>query len=196
MAARVGMATLIIELRSRCDAGTADYSSGGQTFWTDDQLQTILDSHRADVKRERLLMSADQIGGSAIYQDYYWGHEWVEEMGSGTAIWRVDDSSGSAVGTTLYTPEYRAKHLRFAANTLGTAYYLTYRVFDLDRAAADVWEQKAASVAMRFDVKTDNHDLKRSQLVQQYRDMAAQFRRRAGARVSMRLRDDSPGEEW
>ncbi len=194
MTARTGMDNLINKLRARSDAGTADYVSGGITFWTDDQLQEILDENRSDVIREPLELHPEQIGGSAVYFSYSWSRRWAEEAASGTAIWRVDDSAGSLIGTASYTPEYGAQTLRFTANTGGSAYFLTYRAFDMDRAAADVWEQKAASVATRFDIKTDNHDLKRSQLAQQYRDMAAQFRRRAGAKVSQRVRDDMPVE--
>lgn len=187
MAARSTMAPLITELRRRVDeSGTAD--------WSDDQLQDVLDRNRDDVRREGLRGESEYSGGSVVYFDYYWHcGPWVEHADGGT-VWRLEDSAGSAIGTALYTPEYGAKHLRFAANTGGSAYFLTYRAFDLDRAAADVWDDKAASVASRFDIKTDNHDLKRSQLAAQYRAMAADYRRRAGPRVSTRLRDDMPVE--
>lgn len=194
MAARDGMASLIIELRTRCDAGTADYQVAGSDFWTDDQLQSVLDRNRRDVKRETLMLAPELSGGSAIYHDYQWCREWVEEAASGTAIWRVEDSQGSLIGTASYTPEYGARSLRFASNTGGTAYFLTYRSYDLDRAAAEVWERKAGHVASRFDIKTDNHDLKRSQLVEQYRAMAVEFRRRAPAKIATRVRDDMPVE--
>ncbi len=182
--ARSGMTTLIDELRRRCDAGTADY--------TDDDLQAVLDGYRRVSVRRLLLAVPTQSGGSAVYNDYYWdAGDWVEGAESGTAVWRVDDSAGSVVGTAAYTVESRAGHLRFTADTLGTAYYLTSRAYDMDRAAADLWDAKAAAVASRFDVSTDNHDLKRSQLVQHYRDMAASYRRRAPAQTSERLRDDA-----
>lgn len=202
MAARSGMTTLLNELRTRGDAGTADYVAGGLTFWTDDQLQAILDRNRADIRRERLWVEAEPSGGSAVYLDYRFSQAWPEEAASGTAVWRVEDSGGSTVGTALYTVEYGARSLRFSADTGGTAYYLSYRTFDLDRSAAEVWEAKAASVAARFDLKTDNHELKRSQLYQQYRSMALTFRRQAGAQSATRVRadvDDGGGprrESW
>lgn len=191
---RSGMTNLLLELRARCDAGTADYASGGVTHWTDDQLQQVLDRHRVDVPRELMVRAPEYTGGSAVYFNYGWRCAWAEEAASGTTIWRVEDSAGSIAGTALYTPEYAAQTLRFGANTGGVAYYLTYRTYDLDRAAADVWEQKAANVAGRFDIKTDNHDLKRSQLRQSYLDMAASFRRRAGAKASTWVRGDLSGE--
>ncbi len=180
---RTGMTPLIDELRRRCDAGTADYP--------DDALQTVLDGYRHVHVRRPLLSVPTQLGGSAITNDYYWSSPgWVEGLESGSAVWRIEDSAGSVVGTASYTVESRAGHLRFADNTGGSAYYLTFRAYDLDRAAADIWETKAATVADRFDVSTDNHDLKRSQIVQHYREMAASYRRRAPAATAERVRDD------
>ena len=192
MAARAGMTPLIDELRRRCDAGTASDVIAGQTHWSDDDLQAILDGQRRDYARRPLLaIPAQQTGGSLSYQDYYWlVGTWVEGAESGTAVWRIEDSAGSIVGTAAYAVNSRAGHIRFTADTGGTVYYLTYRGYDLDRAAADVWEAKAAGVAARFDAATDNHDLKRGQLAQHYRDMAATYRRRAGVRAHARTRED------
>ena len=181
--ARPGMTALIDELRRRCDAGTADFS--------DDALQAVLDGYRRVSVRRPLLVVPTLSGGSAVYNDYYWyAGYWVEGPESGATAWRVEDSAGSVVGTALYAVESRAGHLRFADDTRGAAYTLTSRAYDLDRAAAAVWDAKAAAVADRFDVSTDNHDLKRSQLMQHYRDMAAGYRRRAPAAASERLRSD------
>ncbi len=180
---RSGMTVLIDELRRRCDAGTADYS--------DDALQTVLDGYRSVHIRRPLLAIPAQSDGSAVYNDYYWSSPgWVEAPESGSAVWRVEDSAGSVVGTAAYTVESRAGHLRFSASTGGSAYALTFRAYDMDRAAADVWDSRAAAVADRFDVSTDNHDLKRSQLVHHYREMAASYRRRAPALTSERIRED------
>lgn len=190
MTARASMANLILELRQRCEAGTAEYQLGSQTYWSDDHLQAVLDRQREDLKRVSLVMSPDYSGGSALYYDYYWPRgDYVEDVDGGTA-WRIEDSTGSAIGTADYTVNVAARHIRFGSDQQGQARYLTYRVYDLDRAEADVWDKKAANVASRFDVKTDNHDLKRSQLEAHYRTKAADARRRAPARSRTRVRDD------
>lgn len=188
---RDGMSNAVQELRRRCDAGTAEFMAGTVTYYSDDHLLATLDRHRSDLRRQHLRMEPTYSGGQVVYQDYYWERgDWIEEAASGAAAWVVEDSAGSAVGTAGYSVNYSAKHLRFSADTTGIAYLLSYRTYDLDRAAAEVWEDKAAHVADRFDVKTDNHDLKRSQLRQSYLAMAANFRRRAPVRSRERTRGD------
>lgn len=192
MALRDGMTDLVARLRSLCDAGTADYTIGATTYWTDDHLQDALDGQRADIRREPLMVSPEVVAGNTTeYHDYLWrGGGDVETVESGSAAWLVMDGAGSAYGTADYTPSYRAQRLRFSSDTEGKALYLSYRAYDLERAAADVWEQKAAHVSSRFDIKTDNHTLSRSQLRRGYLDMAALHRKRAPARSIRRVRDD------
>lgn len=50
--------------------------------------------------------------------------------------------------------------------------------FDLNAAAASVFEVKAAFVANRYDTTTDGQDLSRSQLMAQFRSMASMYRMR------------------
>lgn len=57
--------------------------------------------------------------------------------------------------------------------------------WDLNRAAADVWDEKAAAVASAFDFAADGGDYKRSQLYAQYAQSARRYRakRQTGALV-------------
>lgn len=48
--------------------------------------------------------------------------------------------------------------------------------YDLNRAAADIWTEKAAAVSVNFDFAADGGDYKRSQAYAQMMRMAAQFR--------------------
>jgi len=57
---------------------------------------------------------------------------------------------------------------------------LDNRSGDLNAAASDIWDEKAAEVAGSFDFDADGGDYKRSQLVAQYRGEAAKYRSRAG----------------
>lgn len=190
MAARASMATPIADLRQRCEAGTADYTLAGVTFWTDEQLQVRLDAYRTDIYRQPLTVQPVFSGGSALYYDYYWQKGVVVEGVDGGTAWRVENSAGSAVGTANYEVNAGAKHIRFTADQAATAYYLTYRVFDMDRAEADVWDRKAAHFAASYDVATDNTDLKRSQLIAHCRGMAEAARKRAPARARIAVRGD------
>lgn len=173
MVARTGMSELITSLRGMCDAGTADYTVASGTYWTDDQLQEVLDRYRMTVNNEGLMMYPE---GTYYYEyRFAWGDV---ERGS---EFKIFDSAGSQIGTALYSVNYPAQTVTFASNTLGSAFYARYRTFDINASAADVWDIKSGHVASRFDIETDNHNLKRSQLSAQYARMAMQFRiRRRG----------------
>ena len=175
MAARAGMGSVISDLRLMTDAGTAEHSVDGVTYYDDDQIQRILDEYRRDIYREPMQMAEDWQAGSAQYRNYYWSQGAVEQTTGGTAIWYITDGQGSVIGSANYSVDYDAQQVVFSANTLGSVRYLTYRSYDLNRAAARVWKDKAAHVADRFDVKTDNHDLKRSQLGMKYMQNAQAY---------------------
>lgn len=194
MAARDGMTTVIETLRSWTEAGSADYSIAGVTYWNDEQLQAVLDRCRTDARRTPLQLVSDvNEANVSIYQDYYFdGGHWEEATG-GTAVWVVEDSLGANVGTASYAVNYQAGHIRFTSDTGGSAYYLSGRSYDLHRAAAEVWRRKAAHVAGRVDWKSDNHDIKASQLQKQYLAMAVSYEKQAPARfVKMHRADINP----
>jgi hypothetical protein len=154
------------------------------------QLQAVLDRRRMDVYRERMTPMEEYSNGTALYHNYYFCESDVERQESGTAAWRVENSAGSVIGTANYTANYDSKHIRFTADQAGSAYWISYRAFDIERAAADVWEQKASNVAARFDIKTDNHDLKRSQLRASYLQMAQLHKKRAKPQSTRMTRED------
>lgn len=190
MAVRDGMANLIQRLREDCDAGTADFTVAGGTYWTGEQLQRQLDLQRTDVYREAIAPTETFVNNESQYFDYYWRFGNVEEAASGSAAWRLEDANGSALGTGQYSIDYDAKHIIFPSTTDGSTYYLTYRTFNVNLAAAEVWEKKAANVSSKFDVSTDNHSLKRSQLRAAYLENARQLRKKAGGRSRQMMRSD------
>ena len=49
MTVRDTMAELIADLRALTDAGTSDYTVGGVSYWSDQQLQDALDGRRQGV---------------------------------------------------------------------------------------------------------------------------------------------------
>src|SRR5690606_26605129 len=132
-------------------------------------------------------------GGTAVYYDYYAPQGYWEEATGGTAVWQVQDSTGTDPGTANYTVNYESGHIRFTADTGGASYYLTARRYDVHRAAAEVWRRKAANVANRADWSSDNHSVKASQVRQSYLQMASYYEKQAPARVVRLFRGDLNG---
>jgi hypothetical protein len=189
--ARAGMSDLITQLRALTVAGTADYSVGITTYWSDDQLQTVLDQHRTDFSGLPLSLVPRVTNGIMSYYDYYIpDHEFIEGTASGMAAFTLADSAGGTVAFSAYTLNLDARHLLFSSDTLGTVYYLRGRAYDLYRAASAVWERKAADVWDAFDLKTDNHDMTRSQKYDHALKMAKQMRARGGWKSGAMVRSD------
>lgn len=191
MAARAGMADLILEVRRMANAGTADFTTGwGESLFSDDHLQAALDRTRRDLNRVALTPEPEYTGGTPLYLDYYAPVGDLEAYTGDEAVFVVEDGSGNAAGTATYTADYRRGVVRFNADQGGTAYYLRARTYSLPLAAADIWRQKAAQHAERFAVSTDNHTLHREQLIAHCLKMAAQFEMQAGVQsVEMRRTD-------
>jgi hypothetical protein len=174
--ARSGMGNLIGEMRGMAEAGASDYTIAGQPYWTDAQLQDVLDTHRTDIVFEQLSMYPVQVsGGSLSYQDYRSSNGYLEATTGGTSILYLQDSTGAVVASANYTPDYRRGQFQFSANQAGSVYYLTARSYDLDAAAAEVWRRKASHYANAFDFSTDNHSVSRSQVYKHCLEMAEYY---------------------
>jgi len=70
-----------------------------------------------------------------------------------------------------------------AADQMGTALYLTGWSYDLNGAAADLWQERAGALAERADVSAGDNSIKRSQMMGHALDMAEYYRRQARART-------------
>lgn len=182
---RTGMSTLIDHLRTLCDAGTAD--------WSDDTLQRYLDRHRTDHREVTLHAIPVYEDGTYTYTDYRLPHRDLEQAGTASG-WRIYDSAGSTIGTADYSVNYEAGIVTFSADTENAARYADYRVYDVQRAAAEVWEAKAALVASNIDWSSDNHALKSSQEYEHCLAMARRFRALAGPTVTRLVRGDENSE--
>lgn len=179
MTARSGMSTLITDLRGMTDVGTAEFTAGGVVWFTDDQLEDVLDRHVVHYTRHLLPAMPEDIGGTAIYKRYQLPTSNLEGTASGTAVWRLENSAGSAFAYADFEIDHPLAIITMDSDQQGSALYLTARGFGLSAAAAEVWSRKGDFYANRFDVRTDNHDLKRSQLVKAARDAAAHYREMA-----------------
>lgn len=171
--AREGMLDMISDLRQMTDAGVNDYSIAGVPYWQDAQLQRVMDKHRVDFRFQQIKPEINYASaGSVSYTTYYIGYGNIE---SGTAVFTVEDGTGADVGTASWTADYQNGIIIFGADTTGSAYYVTGRRYDLNAAAADIWRMKAANAAKVFDFSTDNHSMKRSQLMAQCKEMAVYY---------------------
>jgi hypothetical protein len=167
------MYSLIQRVRDLTSAGDGDYTVGATAYWTDDQIQAALDRTRAEVIDEVLTtVPTVNSGGTVEYTIYESQWRNLETTTGGTAIHYLRTGNGARVGTALFTADYERGRYTFAASTGGSSLYLTARTYDLYAAAADIWRQKAAHVADRFDFTADGASFKASQLVAQYTDMA------------------------
>lgn len=193
MTARSGMTNLITRLRGMTEVGTADYSVNATAYWSDDQLQAILDGQRVEIVREPLRVEGEYASGAWEYHNYYTLRRDIEEDASGTAVFTIRDSLGALHGTAEWTPNYDAGHIRFSGDTAGSAFYLTTRAYDLNAAAADVWQRKAGHYQTAYDFSADGASYKRSQLIEHCLAMAKHYREIGGSvlKVSKFVRTDA-----
>lgn len=182
--ARTSMASLIASLRGMTNAGTADYTIGSSSYWTDNQLQDVLDRHRYEVREEVLSSFGTlQDDGDTYYLDYQSEYMWFETTDGGTARFVLQDTSGTILGTATWTANYERGLITFANDTEGSAVYLTGYAYDVYGAAADVWRQKAGHSAEMIDFSTDNHSVKRSHMASAFLTMAQKYDSMAGIPV-------------
>lgn len=178
--ARATMADLIGEVRRIAGAGTAEYTAADQTWWSDDQIQALLDQHRRDIVREPLGMEQTYAGGGSITWTVYRSrHRHIE---AGTAA-IIEDGLGDNRGTADYTLDGRRGVVTFAADQGGTALYLTGAAYDLHGAAAELLEAWSAALSLDFGFSTDNQRFDRQQKAQALAQRAGEQRRRSWARV-------------
>ena len=166
------MTTIITDLRAMTNAGTADYSVGGVTYWTDARIQDIADRHSQDFYRVQVAPQLEYSGGAVVYKRYYLPIE--GDLESGTAF-ICENVAGSAIGTALYTLDQLRRVVTFTSDTKGESYFFTGRRVDMNAAASNIWRNKANYYANKFDFSTDNHSVKYSQVAAQCLAMAERY---------------------
>lgn len=177
--ARDTMSDIIARVRALTGAGTAAYTAGDTTYWTDDQIQDVLDAHRRDIVFEQLTVDETRSGGgSVVFKTYRSQHRNIE---GGTAA-VIEDGLGDNRGTADYTLDGLRGVAVFTADQGGTALYLTGATYDVHGAAAEVLEGWATAVSLDFDFGTDGQDFSRSQKAKALAERAGEQRRKAWAR--------------
>lgn len=192
---RYTLALLVARVRELAAAGTADFS--------DDALEAVLDRNRLDFADDRLTPLAQNEGGTLRYYVHQSAWRNLEASDGGTAVIVLRNSARAVVGTADYSLDAAAGRVTFAADTGGSAFYLTGRSYDVYAAAAEVWRMKAATAAQRMDFAADGASFKASQLIEHCQEMAefcgsqATFGAGAvGLRTTTLVRDDLALEVW
>ena len=193
--ARTTMASLISTVRNLTATGTADYNIGTATYWTDDDIQAVLDDYRTDIYEERIEYVSSEMdsGGTARYYDYRLPYTYLETTDAGTAVFTIRNSGGTVIGTSDYTVDYNRGLIEFSSDTTGSARWVNGRSYDVYAAAAQIWNRKAGHVADRFDFTADGASFKASQLMAHYNAQAGEMRKRSttfGVVMTTMWRDD------
>ena len=190
MALRANMSELIQKLRVFANVGTSDFTVVNTSYWTDEQLQDELDKTQKQVNYQPMqAIPTYGVGGTATYTKYITGlTDWekspVIQDAGGTTL-----TAGTATGN--YSFDDNIGVVTFVDDTEGYTRYITGNVYNVEMAASKIWEQKAAFYATHFDFSTDNHSVKKSQVIMQCKEMARYYQSRSGVfQVEMVRSDD------
>ena len=189
--ARAGMQTLIDTVRGFANAAPDEWEvstdSSITTYWSDEEIERVLDRHKVEYIHAPLEPVISYSGGSAVVMQYRLGATDIE---SGTAVFKVEDTAGTVSG---YSVDYARGVVTFTADQSGKSFWWSGFAYDLNAAAADIWRMKASHVANLVDFSTDGHSVKRSQQAKQYLDMAGYYQNRSvseGVTTAKIVRDD------
>lgn len=188
--ARTGMQTLIDTVRGFADADpeeqTVESGSSIVTYWSDEEIQRVLDRHKTEYIHEPLEPIGAYALGNPVILRYRTG---VHNIEGGTEF-KVEDVSGTVTPASI---DYARGIVTFATDQAGESFWWSGFAYDLDAAAADIWRMKASHVAGLVDFSTDGHSIKRSQQAQQYLTMANYYQQRSaseGVTTAKIVRDD------
>lgn len=188
---RSGMNTLISTIRGMCNLGTSDYTLGTSVYWSDDHVQTVLDRHKTTVIEDEMLEIVNNVsGGSVEYKVFHSHFGNLEETTGGTAVFTIEDSTGTIIGSSNYTVDYANGIVTFGADQAGSSRYLSGHSYDLFGAAADVYRMKAGAYSEAVNFKTDNMSVNRGDAIKQCLQMASQYASMSAPKVASFTRDD------
>ena len=172
--ARAGVANVITFVRGLVD-------DAASATWTDDQVQTALDRYRQELRYEQTyaIPTRSSTGTSYKVFDVPDGLGYLE-----TDLVLYDNEWGTLTGTAE-TPDYTRGRFTFTAEPGRPVYVLGWS-HDPYMAAADLLEQRIATMLDVYDVTLGPDSFSRSQMIANYRTMVTQYRgmsRKAGGLV-------------
>lgn len=208
MANRAGTDYIIAEVRRITGAGTAEYNLVDQagatiTYYTDEQIERILDSRRIRMARHQVLYEPElNTGGTTIYQHAKIGFAWVEDESAGGADnnMKITDNVGSVIGTASYTFSAEDGYISFTADQTGSARYVTGWIHNPYKAAVDVLTSWLNELVKQPDFQTDNMRVWRSARAEAVRQQINDLKEMAGMAPYMEThsfdRSDISPSEW
>ncbi len=161
--------------------------AGVSQVFTDQDVQDVLDESRQDVYSMQLTGKPTWSATGFVYLDY------LTELGG----WE-DGMVLKQFFTIVVTPsviEPIAGHFQFAANTLPPV-FLTGKLYDVYRAAADLLERLAAKWMLSYSFSSDGQSFQRGQatLHLEKRIQALRRRQRAGTISLVRTDTNASGQ--
>jgi len=161
--------------------------SGASQIFADQDIQDVLDESREDIVNMSLLGKPTYSGSTISYLNYY------SESGG----WEDDYvlKQYLTVTVTPSTVEPIAGHFVFAVTTLPPV-YITGKLFDVYRGAADLLERGAARWmgVNSYDFSSDGQSFRRSQAADAFQKLATTYRMKQRARTISVSRSDLAGQ--
>lgn len=182
--ARTGMASLILELRGLTDAEAGQTIVDGIPYWSDDQLQDILDNNSSAIDDVLLVRVPVKVNGTLVYTRYDFPtaiSRWIDTE------FDVVDIQGVVVSTDDYTYNAAYRRIEFDVDTGGISYYLRGREFNMSASAGEVWLKKAGHRAALVEWKAGAQSIKEDQEWQHCMKMYQQVSSQGGIK-NVRLR--------
>lgn len=161
MTVRASMAQFILDLRRMTDASALEVKVNDVQYWTDQQLQDILDGYRTDVLDLAMIPAAQKAAGSTVYYRYYFPDNVGSQIEYDPTVFSIVDENGNPAPTYTYNPGDR--YITFSADTTGVTYLLRCRFFNMRTAAARVWFDKAGLRVQLIDWKAGGQSLNEDQ---------------------------------
>lgn len=168
---RAGMIPLIIELRSLTNTAMGDTTINDIPYWSDYQLQGILDRNATQHIDVQLIPIPQYGSSSTEYFKYKIPDEvgkWIETGASLSVV----DQQGVSVAHTIDTVQ---GYVTFSSNTDGEDYFIRCTSYNMRLAAARVWLDKASHRVELIDWKAGGQTLDEDQAYQHCLERAAYF---------------------
>lgn len=179
MAARPGMTTLIQRLRSLTDAAEGQTEVNGVSYWTDDQLQDILDLYRRDVLDVALEPVSLYEAGTLVTKRFYLPNMVGRFIEDDPTVLQVVDTLGNEVSG--YTADFAGRLFLFESDQRANPnLFVRCRTFDIEAAAAHVWLEKAGHRASLIDWRAGGQTLSEDQ---EYQHCMDQYKHYSGNRI-------------
>lgn len=185
MTVRSSMASLIFKLRAMTETEKSVETLQGEDLWTDERLQVFLDQVRTSYYSLDLIpvpLYVDGTRETTIYQIPLSNTGWFEPAGDDSPLVVVDILGNEA---PTHTIDLDTGTITFSADTSGRSYYLRGSWYNLKKAAAEIWLEKAAQRAQLIEWKAGQHSLKEDD---EFKHCMTMYKMYAGGVQVIRLR--------